>query len=281
MLEKFLVGVGDVVIGDGDHLDLRRQAFEGCEIGVPWVHRSAPNWLLRMVPGAWICGSHRCHSEPRLIIFPPTTSGFRVAVLDQKATGATISKYTILASVTAHSKTAYGAKRVSPTRALPRLRAIAAATLGRSECPLSHFDCPEPHFRYRPNFGNWRSASECLRLPTTGQKAAKSRKWKEEELRLLFFEVSAIAMAKRDGFPWNPIRRAEPIRLRFTLARDPQRGNSKLRAWTSVWLIRSPRRWRDDDEVGVARAGSSNDRVLAIGAASVRSLAPGADHEED
>jgi hypothetical protein len=32
------------------------------------------------------------------------------------------------------------------------------------------------------------------------------------------FRVSAIAMAKRDGFPWKPIRRAEPIRLRFTLA---------------------------------------------------------------
>jgi hypothetical protein len=66
------------------------------------------------------------------------------------------------------------------------------------------------------------------------------------------FRVSAIAAAKRDGFLWNPIRRADPIRLRFTLARDPQRDHSKLRAWTSVWLIRSPRRWRADDEAGVA-----------------------------
>jgi hypothetical protein len=37
VLEKFFVGLGDVVVGDGDCLDPRRQAFEGREIGNPWV----------------------------------------------------------------------------------------------------------------------------------------------------------------------------------------------------------------------------------------------------
>jgi hypothetical protein len=35
VLEKILVGICGVVIGDGERLDLRRQTFEGLEIGPP------------------------------------------------------------------------------------------------------------------------------------------------------------------------------------------------------------------------------------------------------
>jgi hypothetical protein len=80
-------------------------------------------------------------------------------------------------------------------------------------------------------------------------------------------------MANRDGIPWKPIRRPEPIHLRLTLARDPLRRHSKLRAWTSVWLIRSPRRSRADDEAGVAQVASSNDRSLTTEPVVVRSVA--------
>jgi hypothetical protein len=37
VFEEFLVGVGDVVVGDGDRLDLRRQAFERREVGTPGI----------------------------------------------------------------------------------------------------------------------------------------------------------------------------------------------------------------------------------------------------
>jgi hypothetical protein len=85
-------------------------------------------------------------------------------------------------------------------------------------------------------------------------------------------------MAKRDGFPWKPIRRAKPIRLRFTLARDPQRGHSKLHAWPSVWLIRSPRRWRADDKAASLELHLQMIGIIA-GSANARSLILTADHD--
>jgi hypothetical protein len=37
VFEEFLVGVGEIVVGDGDRLDLRRSAFKGPQIGAPRV----------------------------------------------------------------------------------------------------------------------------------------------------------------------------------------------------------------------------------------------------
>jgi hypothetical protein len=37
MLDEFLVGISDVVIGDGDRLDRRRQSFQRGKVGPPGI----------------------------------------------------------------------------------------------------------------------------------------------------------------------------------------------------------------------------------------------------
>jgi hypothetical protein len=80
----------------------------------------------------------------------------------------------------------------------------------------------------------------------------------------------------------DPASRTDPPALHLS-ARSAERAFQVARLDFPMAhpIARSPRRWRADDEAGVARAGSSHDRALTVEAASGRSLALAADHDED
>jgi hypothetical protein len=83
------------------------------------------------------------------------------------------------------------------------------------------------------------------------------------------FRVSAIAMAKRDGAPWKPFRRTDPIHLRFTLW-PGRRGY--------FW---NRRHWRAEHKADIAPGASRSGHAVAAHPAGARSMAPATDHDED